>query len=129
MLAPSLGGLLLLAAVVCGLLAMHGLQPSPGPVSAPSVFALNIGYAGGTAMPMSVDGGHDSGQTSPHDGHGGGQVCLAFLLAGAVLLLLLMTAGQRSSQLSIRFNWQALPRTPTARPRGPTLAQLSVLRL
>lgn len=78
---------------------------------------------------MSLDTRHDSGQPSPHDGHGGGQVCLAFLLAGALLLLLVVITGDRWSRPSIRAGRQALPRGPTARPRGPTLAQLSVLRL
>ncbi len=79
---------------------------------------------------MSLDPRHHSGQpSSPHDGHGGGQVCLAFLLAGALLLLLVVIAGDCWNQLSIRAGRQALPRRPTARPRGPTLAQLSVLRL
>ncbi|GLX11353.1 hypothetical protein Misp03_82790 [Microbispora sp. NBRC 16548] len=130
-LAP-LSGLLLLAAVLCGLLAMHGLQPSPGPLPTPSVLALHSAQTGDSAMPMA--GPHDrhgDGPGSPHPGHGGGQVCLALLLAGSVLLLfLVMVAAGRIFAPPIRLFLRALlPRGPTARPRGPTLAQLCVIRV
>lgn len=126
----SWGGLLLLAAVLFGLFAMHGLQPSPGPVAAPSVLTLQAGHAGSPDTAMPLDMRHDSGPSTPYDGHGGGQVCLAFLLAGAVLLLLLvMMAANRCVPAPIRFVIPALPRGPTARPRGPSLAQLCVIRV
>ncbi|MFC0554484.1 DUF6153 family protein [Planotetraspora thailandica] len=128
MLAHSLGGLLMLAAVVCGLFAMHGLQPSPGPVAAPSVFA-DLGHDHALPMPMSPGAQHDGGSPAPHDGHGGGQVCLAFLLAGAVLLLMTAASGHRWEQPAVRSRGQALRHPVLMRPRGPTLAQLSVLRL
>lgn len=128
----SLSGLLLLAAVLCGLLAMHGLQPSPGPLPTPSVLALHSAQSDHSAMPTA--GSHDrhSGEpSSPHQGHGGGQVCLAFLLAGWVLLLLLVIVGAGGfGAPPIRlFLRSFLPRGPTARPRGPTLAQLCVIRV
>ncbi|OPG08081.1 hypothetical protein B1L11_29165 [Microbispora sp. GKU 823] len=85
-LAP-LGGLLLVAAVMCGLLTMHGIQPSPGPAPVPSVLAMELGHAAGTGMPMSLDSHRQDGHGSSHDGHSGGQVCLAFLLAGVGLTL------------------------------------------
>lgn len=123
---------MLLAAVLCGLLAMHGLQPSPGPVPAPSVLALHSAHSDDSGMPMATsDTRHGSGQSSPHDGHGGGQVCLAFLLAGSVLLLLLVIAVMSRYMVppGRPFLNQSLPRGPTARPRGPTLAQLCVIRV
>ncbi|WP_414626030.1 DUF6153 family protein [Microbispora rosea] len=128
----SLSGLLLLAAVLCGLLAMHGLQPSPGPLPTSSILALHSAQSDHSAMPTA--GSHDrhSGESSsPHQGHGGGQVCLAFLLAGWVLLLLLVIVGAgRFGAPPIRLFLQSfLPRGPTARPRGPTLAQLCVIRV
>ncbi|GAA0401832.1 hypothetical protein GCM10009530_62130 [Microbispora corallina] len=126
------GSPFLLAAVLGGLLAMHGLQPSPGPVPTPSVLALHSGHANGFGMPMPADTRHGDGKRSPHDGHGGGQVCLAFLLAGLLLLLLLlvMAAVSRFIALPIRpFLRPFLPRGPTARPRGPTLTQLCVIRV
>lgn len=110
---------------------MHGLQPSPGPLDTPSVLMLHVvGHTDASGMPMSIDT-HDDGQDRPHDGHAAGQVCLAFLLAGALLLLLLlvMTAAARAIPLSIRPLLSALPRGPTACPHGPTLAQLCVIRV
>ncbi|MGI5158666.1 DUF6153 family protein [Microbispora sp. CA-102843] len=130
-LAP-LGGLLLLAAVLCGLLAMHGLQPSPGPLPTPSVLALHSAQTDDPAMPTA--GPHDrhgDEPSSPHQGHGGGQVCLALLLAGTVLLLFLvvMGAGRFAAPSSRLFLQSFLPRGPTARPRWPTLTQLCVIRV
>ncbi|WP_396706937.1 DUF6153 family protein [Microbispora sp. H10836] len=125
-------GLLLLAAVLCGLFAMHGLQPSPGPLPAPSVLTLHSPHMGDSGMPMAAtDTGPDGGQSSPHDGHGGSQVCLAFLLAGSVLLLLFVAvAMSHFVALPTRLLLQRLlPRGPAIRPRGPTLAQLCVIRV
>ncbi|MEU6428525.1 DUF6153 family protein [Microbispora sp. NPDC046973] len=130
-LAP-LSGLLLLAAVLCGLLAMHGLQPSPGPLPTPSVLALHSAQTDHSAMPMAgTRDRHGDTPGSPHQGHGGGQVCLALLLAGSVLLLLLVIvgAGRFGAPPSRLFLQSFLPRGPTARPRGPTLAQLCVIRV
>ncbi|MGW5266592.1 DUF6153 family protein [Microbispora sp. NPDC004025] len=128
----SLSGLLLLAAVLCGLLAMHGLQPSPGPLPTPNVLALHSAQSDHSAMPMA--GSHDRHSdepSSPHQGHGGGQVCLALLLGGSVLLLLLVMVGAgRFGASPIRLLLQSfLPCGPTGRPRGPTLTQLCVIRV
>ncbi|WP_420813737.1 DUF6153 family protein [Microbispora catharanthi] len=125
-------GLLLLAAVLCGLFAMHGLQPSPGPLSAPSILTLHTAHTGDSGMPTAAtDTRHDGGQSFPHDGHSGSQVCLAFLLAGSVLLLLFVTAAMsRFVALPARLLLQrSIPHGPTVRPRGPTLAQLCVIRV
>ncbi|MBP2706139.1 hypothetical protein JOL79_20220 [Microbispora sp. RL4-1S] len=128
--AAPLSGLLLLAAVLCGLFAMHGVQPSPGPVAAPSVLTVDPGHAVGAAMPMASGDGHGDGRSLPHDGHGGGQVCLALLLAGSALLLLLVVTAAGFAVPSARpFLRAFLPRGPTARPRGPTLARLCVIRV
>ncbi|MFD0889273.1 hypothetical protein ACFQ08_32465, partial [Streptosporangium algeriense] len=81
-LAP-LGGLLLAVAVLCGLIVMHGVQPSPGPAPAPSVLAMGLDHDYGAGAPASPDG-----HGSSHESHMGGQVCLAFLLTGVALLLL-----------------------------------------
>lgn len=126
-----MSGLLLLAAVLCGLLAMHGLQPSPGPLPIPSVLALHSAHADHSAMPTAgPDDRHSDEPGSPHQGHGGGQVCLALLLAGSLLLLLLVVSAGRFGPSPIRLIVQSfLPHGPTARPRGPTLTQLCVIRV
>ncbi|MFF4411690.1 DUF6153 family protein [Streptosporangium sp. NPDC001559] len=119
-LAP-LGGPLLVAAVLCGLIVMHGVQPSPGPAPAPSVLTMGLGHASGAGAPMS---------DPSHESHMGGQVCLAFLLTGAALLLLAAVAVLgRPVPTRARPLVRGLPRGPTARPRGPTLAQLCVIRV
>ncbi|MEU1877016.1 DUF6153 family protein [Streptosporangium sp. NPDC020072] len=119
-LAP-LGGLLLVAAVLCGLIVMHGVQPSPGPAPTASVLTMGFGPASGAGAPM---------PDSSHEGHMGGQVCLAFLLTGAALLLLAaVTVLGRPVPTRARSLVRGLPRGPTARPRGPTLAQLCVIRV
>ncbi|MEV4090786.1 hypothetical protein [Streptosporangium saharense] len=101
---------------MCGLIVMHGLQPSPGPVPAPSVLAMGSG--------------HGDVPSDSHEGHAGGQVCLAFLAAGAALPLfaLVMVLGW-SAPVPPRPSTRWLPRGPTGRPRGPTLAQLCVIRV
>ncbi|MER7131811.1 DUF6153 family protein [Streptosporangium saharense] len=111
-----LGGLLLVAAVLCGLIVMHGLQPSPGPAPVPSVLAMGSG--------------HGDAPSDSHEGHAGGQVCLAFLVAGTALLLfaLVMVLGW-PAPVSARPPTREPPRGPTGRPRGPTLAQLCVIRV
>jgi hypothetical protein len=48
---------------------MHGLQPSPGPVAAPSALTLQLGHTHGSPLPMSLDERHDIGRSSPHDVH------------------------------------------------------------
>ncbi|MEU6409217.1 DUF6153 family protein [Microbispora sp. NPDC046933] len=125
-----LGGLLLVAAVLCGLVAMHGMQPSPGPAPAPSVLAMGLDHAVGAGTPMSLDNRHQDGHGSSHNGHAGGQVCLAFPAAGTALVLLAVaTVLGWAVPASIRPLRGRMPLGPTARPRGPTLAQLCVIRV
>ncbi|MFI7537862.1 DUF6153 family protein [Streptosporangium sp. NPDC049376] len=129
-LAP-LSGLLLVAAVLCGLIVMHGLQPSPGPAPAPSVLAMGLDHDYGAGGAMSPDSRrHDGHGGSSHNGHAGGQVCLAFPATGAALVLLaVVTVLGGAAPASARPLLRRLPRGPTARPRGPTLAQLCVIRV
>jgi hypothetical protein len=115
---------ILLCAVVAGLFAMHGMQPTPGPTTVASVFAMHVQH---DDMPSNGTKGHDP-QMPSHDGHGGGEVCLALLVMGALILLAVRTLG---ASLDSRFTLfgQLVPRTGLiVLPRGPTLAQLCVLR-
>ncbi|WP_203994915.1 DUF6153 family protein [Sphaerisporangium rufum] len=127
-----MSGLLLLAALLCGLIAMHGLQPTTGPLPAASVLAPPAVQAGDRAMPMAgTHGRHGDAPGFPHQEHGGGEVCLTFLPGGPVLPLLLVIAGAGGLLTApIRPLAQPFPpRGPTARPRGPTRAQLCVIRV
>ncbi|GII86779.1 hypothetical protein Ssi03_47690 [Sphaerisporangium siamense] len=172
-LARAIAGPVLLFAIIAGLFAMHGIQPTPGPVRMPGVLNLHDGAAmtsdrdmrtgahpradvnppartdmptstdvpAGTGMPTTMDlsagvgllvggvrAGAHGGQMPGHGGHGGGEVCLALLLAGLLVFFVSRVLG---SGLSVRpaLSGGGVPWAgPGILPRGPTLARLCVLR-
>ncbi|MET8158293.1 DUF6153 family protein [Sphaerisporangium sp. NPDC005289] len=116
----------LLCALVAGLFAMHGLQPTPGPTEMASVWTMHVSHDG---MPSYTPGSdaHDR-QMPTHDGHGGGEVCLALLLMAALVFFVARALGTRPGIDSL-VPGGLVPRAgPMLLPRGPTLAQLCVLR-
>lgn len=123
----SLGGLLLIAFLTAGLLAMHGLQPSASPTDMPGVPLVTSAHM--HAPTNGRTGGHPSDHHSPGHQHPGGQVCLA-LLAIAILFLL-------SAVLIRRAAWHSGLRRPAGpahehagrSPPPPSIYRLSVLRL
>ncbi|MBB5625611.1 DUF6153 family protein [Sphaerisporangium krabiense] len=133
--ARAIAGPVLLCAIVIGLFAMHGIQPTPGPVRMPGVLTLHDGGTMTSGREMAVVGAHSptkagarDGQMPGHGGHGGGEVCLALLLAG---LLVFFVGGALGACLSVQaaVGGGVVPRAgPRVLPRGPTLARLCVLR-
>ncbi|MFC7382220.1 DUF6153 family protein [Sphaerisporangium rhizosphaerae] len=111
---------------MAGLFAMHGLQPTPGPAEMASVWTMHLSHDG---MPSSTPGtdAHDR-QMPAHDGHGGGEVCLALLLMAALAFLFTRALSTRPGIDSLVLGGHVPRAGPMLLPRGPTLAQLCVLR-
>jgi hypothetical protein len=118
----------MVAAVLCGLVAMHGLQPSSVPHSIPGVVAVSPHHGGIAADSPAPGRAQVINKACPHGGHAGGEVCLASIAAGTLLLLLGVAAGHPDRPL-IPSGRSAPPRRPSIHPRAPTLEQLSVLRM
>ncbi|MCW2882437.1 MAG: hypothetical protein JWQ95_6537 [Sphaerisporangium sp.] len=119
-----MAGPILLCAVVAGLFAMHGVQPTPGPTAVASVLTMHVNQED---MPSNAAKSHDP-QMPSHDGHGGGEICLALLLIGALVFLVARALGE-SLRAHLAVFGGLVPRAgPMVLPRGPTLAQLCVLR-
>ena len=77
-------GMLLWLCLFVGLLLMHGVQSSASPTD-----THGIPLVSSTTMQMPVQfSGHTAGPACPCDGHQhpGGQMCLALLVLGALLL-------------------------------------------
>jgi Family of unknown function (DUF6153) len=119
--------MLLLLFVTAGLLLMHGVQSSASPTDIRGVPLMSS-----APIHMSAEhGGHAVGHSCQCDGHQhpGGQMCLALLALGSLLLfgaLLIQSVLGRTSPPS--------PRTPRdghfgRPPPTPSIFQLSVLRL
>lgn len=116
--------MLLMLFVVVGLLFMHGVQASASPTDMGGVPLMS-------SAAMQMSGGHAVGHSCQCDGHQhpGGQMCLALLALGSLLLfgaLLVRSALGRTTPPS--------PVTPghghSGRPPpAPSIFQLSVLRL
>ncbi|WP_372500360.1 DUF6153 family protein [Sphaerisporangium perillae] len=126
MIGRAIAGPILLCAVVAGLFAMHGVQPTPGPTEMAGVLTMHVSQKG---MPSDVPVGDDHDRQMPaHDGHGGGEVCLALLLIAALAFLAGRALGT-SPGIDPPVLGGLVPRArPRVLPRGPTLAQLCVLR-
>jgi hypothetical protein len=125
--APGAAGMLLLLSAIAGLLLMHGVQSSASPTD---IRGVPLMPAAMTHMPAE-HGGHAVGHSCQCDGHQhpGGQMCLALLALGSLLLF---------SALLIRSMYGLTtppsPAIPVAEHSGrppptPSIFQLSVLRL
>ncbi|GGK74478.1 hypothetical protein Sme01_33980 [Sphaerisporangium melleum] len=118
---------ILLCALVAGLFAMHGLQPTPGPAEMPVVWTMRVVQDGMPSYAPGASDAHDR-QMPAHDGHGGGEVCLGLLLMVALTFLVARALGT-SRGLEPRVLGRLVPRATSAPlARGPTLTQLCVLR-
>lgn len=114
MAARRLGWVLLLAALLTGLLGMHGLQATSSPLhhhAAPAASSADLSM---------TDGGH--GGTVAHHVD---EICLALL----VLALLLFTAVLGGVLPLRRASGFSSGRRAPPRARPPSLHQLSVLRI
>ncbi|MCO6006142.1 DUF6153 family protein [Actinoallomurus purpureus] len=129
-LAVSPGHLLLLALTMLGLFAMHGLQATASPVEMrPATVAVVMPGMGHT----SAETGHDMSVPPSHDApghkHPGGQICLALLVVAALLILYAVFVG-RSRRPVATVSPAGLGSGSRGRaPPGPSVFQLSVLRL
>ncbi|WP_442875630.1 DUF6153 family protein [Actinoallomurus sp. NBC_01490] len=118
--------MLLLLFVTAGLLLMHGVQSSASPTD-----IRGVPLVPATAMPMPAQhGGHAVGHSCDCDGHHhpGGQMCLALLALGSLVLLSALLVRSSLSQTT-----RPGPVTPGhgrsgRSPPAPSVFQLSVLR-
>jgi hypothetical protein len=119
-------GVLLLMFVIAGLLLMHGVQSSTGPtdirgvplVSAADTHAAHQGHMGG----------HPCDDCSGHR-HPGGQMCLALLVIGALILFTAMLVHRRPERSAARRPGEGAYRHRGRAPPRPSIFQLAVLRL
>jgi uncharacterized protein DUF6153 len=121
--APGVAGVLLLLSVFAGLLLMHGVQSSAGPTDIRGIPLMS-------SAPMHSSGEH-AGHSCHCDGHQhpGGQMCLALLVLGSLLLFgALLVRSPYSSATHVRpvVHGHGHPGRP---PPVPSIFQLSVLRL
>jgi hypothetical protein len=125
--------LLLGLALICGVLAMHGLQSSSGPSDSSGLPAavsteripmhLSVGAEESGHRTQQGDGNHD------HDRHAGGEICLALLaLAGFAVLLRVVRRAWRPAILLPRNGSRTRPRRSGRSPPPPTF-RTDVLRL
>ncbi|MGI5229625.1 DUF6153 family protein [Actinoallomurus sp. CA-142502] len=126
--APGVAGMLLLLFVTAGLLLMHGVQSSASPTD---IRGVPLMPATTTSMPAG-HGEHAVGHSCPCDGHHhpGGQMCLALLVLGSLLLfgaLLVRSVPGRTTPPP----GAAVPGHGHSgrSPPPPSIFQLSVLRL
>ncbi|WP_225992764.1 DUF6153 family protein [Actinomadura rudentiformis] len=141
-----LGGssrLLLALAVICGVMAMHGLQASNSPGDTSGMPAIGVeqvpaGHGGsghrgsdlgGSDHGGAHDGGTQSGGAHAPEHHPGGEICLALLvLASFAVLLRAAWRAWRPVVLIPRSNVR--PRPPDAgRSPPPPAFRSAVLRL
>jgi hypothetical protein len=119
--------MLLMLFVVAGLLFMHGVQSSVSPTDIRGVPLMSS-----ATMHMSGEhGGHSVGHSHHGDDHRhpGGQMCLALLALGSLLLfsaLLVRSTLGRTTPLSPVAPGHGHSGRP---PPAPSIFQLSVLRL
>jgi Family of unknown function (DUF6153) len=114
---------LCLLLLFAGLMAMHGVQASPGPME---MAAAPLASISGTAHHHVVVGDPPGDH---HPDHPSGQMCLGMLLIS--LLVALLFALLRVMRVAVAVRPAA--RRPVSRggrsPPGPSLHRLSVLRL
>lgn len=119
--------MLFLLSVIAGLLLMHGVQSSASPTDIRGVPLMSS-----PTMHMSAEHGrHAVGHSCQCDGHQhpGGQMCLALLALGTLLLfsaLLIRSRPCRTTPLSPVSPGHGHPGRP---PPARSIFQLSVLRL
>ncbi|MFI0450233.1 DUF6153 family protein [Actinomadura sp. 6N118] len=144
--ARRLGGswmLLLALTVICGVMAMHGLQASSSPVDAsgmPGISAEHglVGHAdsghadasyGGSGHADAGHGGSHSNGSHDPEHHSGGEICLALLtLVSFVVLLLAAWRTWRPAFLIPRSTVRPRPRDAGRSP-PPLAFRSAVLRL
>lgn len=121
-----MAGVLLLAAVIAGLLLMHGVQSSASPTDVRGVPLVPA------ATHMAAEhGGNAVGHSCHCDGHRhpGGQMCLALLALGSLLLFGALAIGPRPGRTTPVSRGMSGPEHSGRPPPALSIFQLSVLRL
>jgi hypothetical protein len=118
--------MLLLLSLAAGLFFMHGVRSAASPADLHGVPLVSMA----THVPGG-HGGHSAGHSRQGDDHRhpGGQMCLALLTLGSLLLfgaLLMRSARGRTTAPRPVAPWHRRSARP---PPGPSIFQLSVLRL
>lgn len=135
-----MGGLLLVAALFTGLLAMHGLQSTQSPLSAsglpgvhtarsgpmPDVVPTHVSNGVGVGVGATIDG--SSGGLPVHR-HPGGEVCLGLFAATWLLMLLIVAFGLRPGRRGVARPRRPRRFAPGRSPPTRSIFQLAVLRL
>jgi hypothetical protein len=106
-----------------GLMAMHGLQASPGPMEMPATPLAGITE---TAHHHVVIGDPPGDH---HPDHPSGQMCLGMLLISLLAALLFGLFRLMRTPVAVRRSVRTLVSRSGRSPPGPSLHQLTVLRL
>jgi Family of unknown function (DUF6153) len=122
--APSL---LVLMFVMAGLMLMHGVQASASPTDTRGVPLVSSSDTHQTTMHKGHPGGH-SCHCNDHQ-HPGGQMCLALLVLGALAMFTVLLMRRRLARTTARRPATPGHGHPGRPPPGPSIFQLSVLRL
>jgi hypothetical protein len=115
-------GLLLLMSVIAGLMLMHGVQASAGPTDIRGIPLVSASSDAHRTM------GHPGGHGHGDHRHPGGQMCLALLVFGALLLITALLIRRRREPAIARRPATPGHRHPGRPPPAPSIFQLSVLR-
>ena len=119
--------MLFMLSVIAGLLFMHGVQSSTSPTDIRGVPLMSA-----TTMQMSTEhAGHAVGHSCQCDGHQhpGGQMCLALLTLGALLLFSALLIRPGLGHTTPPSPATSEPEHSGRPPPTPSIFQLSVLRL
>jgi hypothetical protein len=123
-------GMLLLVFVFAGLLLMHGVQASPSPADFSGVPLMSSsGSSMSPAAACRCAAGHSCDCGGHQHGHPAGQMCLALLVLGILLLVAALLVRRRFGRTCLRRSNQRERAHPGRSPPVLSIFQLSVLRL
>jgi hypothetical protein len=121
-------GVLLLMFVIAGLLLMHGVQASASPTDIRGLPLVSASDMHTTGNHEGHVGGQPCDDCSGHQ-HPGGQMCLALLVIGALVVFTAMLIHRRLGRSMARRPGEAAYRHHGRAPPKPSIFQLAVLRL
>jgi hypothetical protein len=124
--------------LICGVMAMHGLQASSSPAHASGVPTVSIEYAHvahgefrhGDSVNSKISPAESDGGAQHDQHHSGGEICLALLTLAAITVLLRLAtrACKRGVRVAKSSSQRPLPRDAGRSP-PPLRARSVVLRL